>query len=294
MSYNPTDTYDIAFSVAGEQKSFAKEIKDELEKQGVKCWLYTEKEAEQITDLPPFYEKLFTDRCDHAIPIVSTEYLSKPYTGLERQFIVSRSMKDPRFVIPIQFQEDVKLPGMASTYGYISRNNRSPEQIAQVILEFLNGKMFEKPKEVMANFYIPRLKRTINPITERKAWIKLLIDELSKRSKVVNGLDMDEDDEGQHHKILFQYNGKTLFSIRIIKGGIGSDNGLAFGFDYGSSSGTGMNAWGDFEVTTDGNEVVLNLHSGGFTIPEDKYTKNQLAEALWLILTKHIDEENRR
>lgn len=287
--------YDIAFSVAGQQKTFAQEIKDELTSQGVNCWIYTEKEAEQITDLPPFYEKLFTEQCAHAVPIISEEYVSKPYTNLERQYIIARSMQDGKYVIPIQFQEGVKLKGLASTYGYISRKGRSPKEIAEVILRFIKQDEYQKIKPAIKNdFYIPKRARSINPITERKAWIKYLVYELKQRSQKVEGLEMDDDDEGSHHKLLFQYNGEVLLSIRIIKGGIGNDNGLSFGFDHGYSSGSGINAWGDFKLDTEKDEVLLNTNGMGFNMEDGMYTKKELVNALWKKVTDQIDEENKK
>jgi len=287
--------YEIAFSVAGEQKSFAQEIKDILASQGVSCWIYTEKEAEQITDLPPFYEKLFTEECAHAVPIISEEYISKPYTNLERQFIIARSMKDDKFVIPIQFQEGTKLRGLASTYGYIPRKGRSANEIAQVILQFIKEDGFqEKEFNTSDDFYIPKQKKSINPITERKVWIKYLVDELKQRSQKVEGLEMEDDDEGPHHKLFFQYRGGSLYSIRIIKNGIGGNSGLAFGFDSGFSTGTGMNVWGEFTSNSESDEIVLNMHGGGFSLEDKVYTKKDLVDALWKKITDQIDGENNK
>ncbi|RJR15022.1 hypothetical protein C4579_03060 [Candidatus Microgenomates bacterium] len=287
-------TYDIAFSLAGEQKELGNSIKEHLDSSGCNSWIYTEHQAELVgKNQAKFFSNLFGKDSKYCVAIISDEYLKKIWTSLEGEYIIDRWMKEMNnydYLIPLSEGGKI-IEGYPKIRGYLSIDEKSPKDIAHAILTKITGSGLSSQSKI--DFYIPKPKKNIIPITERKEWIRYLVSELKRRSEKVDGLEMDDDDEGPHHKLFFQYQGETLYLIRIIKGGIGNDNGLAFGFDYGHSSGSGMNAWGEFKHSTNRDEIVLDMNGMGFNMADGEYTKVELANVLWKKITDQIDERNK-
>lgn len=292
---NEAYEYEVALSFAGKQRDYVRNVAEVLKTNGVNFYFDEYDEIEMWGKfMPDHFQKVMGDKSKYAVVFISKEYKENFYTNLERMTMLTSDLFKEERLLPARF-DDTKLPGLPEGIKYISLSKLTPNQFAEKILQKIGRATNpQSSKSSSENFYIPKPKKTINPITERKEWIRYLVEEIGRRSEQVEGLEMDDDDEGPHHKLLFQYNRDTLFSIRIIKGGIGNDNGLAFGFDYGYSSGRGMNAWGEFKQSSKGVEIVLDVNGMGFNMHDGEYSKSKLVDALWKKVTDQVNERNKR
>ena len=69
---------------------------------------------------------------------VSHDYLDSPWTNHERKSAVARAIeeKGSEYILPIRVDE-VDLPGIAPTIGYLSVPDRTVEEIARIACEKL-------------------------------------------------------------------------------------------------------------------------------------------------------------
>lgn len=306
-SVNPSSTqiptneeshvYDVVFSLAGEQKKFSQEIKDLFAESGLNCWIYTEQEAELAgADLTSYLQDLFMKQSKFCLIIISQDYVKKIWTGLERQYIFSKWMKDNKYIIPVDF-DGSKLPGLPDTIGYIPLNGRTANQIAEIILDKIKNKGNLVPKPIVQNptYPIPRFTKSINYYKEKDIWIAYIVRELKERVESIEGMEFYSSiEDGQHIRILV--NDQAAYSLNIATNLMGSEKGLSF---YGTTGDISIgnrnssNAFGEFVWSKEKNEVVIDLMNLSLfpTIGEKKqYAKNEFVDKLWEELVGYLDK----
>ena len=72
-------------------------------------------------DLAVFFEDVFRKKSRFCVIFVSKQYVERDWTNHERRSAVSRLIesKGQEYILPIKV-EDVELPGMQPTIGYLS------------------------------------------------------------------------------------------------------------------------------------------------------------------------------
>lgn len=290
--------YDVVFSLAGEQKKLGHDIKNILNEKGLNCWIYTERESELVgVDMSIFLEDLFMNKSHNCVIIISKEYISKKWTGLERKYIISRWMNDNEYIIPIQYDIS-KLPGLPDIIGYIPLNNRSANELASIILDKVKNRKNEDTKTSIkqkVNFPLPRLTNTFNPFQEQDIWIDFIINELKDRIRKVNGMDLYSSSDSEIKKVRIFLKGEIIYSLNIYKNSISGEKGLSFFGTFGEipfSANKATNAWGNFLWSKEKDDVVLELINASMlpTLGEQKqYTKEEFTNKLWKYLVDHLD-----
>ena len=135
------EQFDIAVSFAGPQRDLAEKFSTIVRAAGFEVF-YDDFYPEQLwgKDLPVFFEAIYRTRARYCAIFVSRDYLDRPWTNQERQSAVSRAVeeKGSEYILPIRVDE-VDLPGIASTLGYLSVTDRTIEEIARLACEKLRG-----------------------------------------------------------------------------------------------------------------------------------------------------------
>lgn len=278
--------YDVVFSLAGKHSSFSQKLKDYLEKKGVTCWIYFDNEAELVgKDQPAFFEELFIKKAKHCIILISDEYIGKEWTSLEKQYILSRSMRDPNYLIPVQM-DNAKLPGLSDTIGYISLKNRPPEEIGEIILKRIKDKVAVSAQK--QSIRLPKVKKDFDPLEIRNEWIFYTVESLIERSRSVEGMSVSHDEVGGSMHIRVRFSGHPLYSMNIYKKEhTDGDDGISFAVSEGDmrTFGGGVNAMGHFEWSKEKNDVVIELLDLSFLVyfsnDKNQYTKEEFVSALW-------------
>jgi TIR domain-containing protein len=134
---NATD-YDVALSFAGEDREYVDQVADALRSAGVKVFYDKLEEADLwgknlYTHLSDVYRK----RARFTVMFISRSYAQKQWTNFEREAAQARAFVESReYILPARF-DDTELPGMLPTTGYVSARERTPEQLADLILKKL-------------------------------------------------------------------------------------------------------------------------------------------------------------
>ncbi|MCP5134876.1 MAG: TIR domain-containing protein [Gammaproteobacteria bacterium] len=135
-----TQRFKIALSFPGEYRDFVKQIATRLADQvGRDQVLYDEYyEAEFARpDLDTYLQRLYHDESELIAVFLCADYERKDWCGLEwraiRDLIKKRQVST---VMPLRF-DNTEIPGLFSTDGYVWIGGRSPQEIADLILQRL-------------------------------------------------------------------------------------------------------------------------------------------------------------
>jgi hypothetical protein len=132
--------YHVALSFAGEDRQYVEKVAEQLRLEGVDVFYDKYEEAnlwgkDLYAHLTEVYEKtaIFT------VMFISEAYKNKIWTNHERRAAQARAIENAakEYILPAFFDEGVEVPGLLKTTGHVSLANKTPDQLAQLIVEKL-------------------------------------------------------------------------------------------------------------------------------------------------------------
>lgn len=131
--------FDIAFSFAGEDRSFVEDIVNELKPLGLKIFYDNHYKSELWgKDLYQYLSEIYSKTSKYCIVIVSENYASKLWTKHELRNAQERAFSDLReYILPIKL-DTTELPGLNKTIGYLNYPSLTVQEIAKIIIEKLS------------------------------------------------------------------------------------------------------------------------------------------------------------
>lgn len=131
--------YHVALSFAGEDRAYVEKVAMRLQTEGVDVFYDKFEEADLwgkdlYTHLSNVYQKmaLFT------VMFVSDAYRTKLWTNHERKSAQARAFTaSSDYILPAFFDESIEVPGLLKTTGHISLVSKTPEQLADLIVQKL-------------------------------------------------------------------------------------------------------------------------------------------------------------
>lgn len=125
--------YDVALSFAGEHRRYVGKVADGLRAKGFAVF-YDEFERVNLIgqELIAYLQQVYSHRSATVAAFISQEWVTKPWTGHERQTALAHALLhstgDLPFLLPLRF-DDTPVPGLHSTVGYEDlRQLRSDER----------------------------------------------------------------------------------------------------------------------------------------------------------------------
>ena len=134
--------FDIAFSLAREQRQLVEPIAVLLRHLGYKVFYYgwPEYEAElSVPDLDLNLRRIYGEQSRLLVPVLSSDYARKPWTNrveflIMREFIIDK----PQAVMPLR-ADDSPIEGFSRLHGYLELRGRPSDEIADRITRHLHG-----------------------------------------------------------------------------------------------------------------------------------------------------------
>ena len=142
--------FDIALSFAGENRSYVDQVANLLRDAGIKVFYDLFEEANLWgKNLYDYLTEIYKDKALFTIMFISEHYGRKLWTNHERQAMQARAFQENQeYILPARF-DNTEIPGILSTIGYISLNNRDPSSFVEVILKKLVYSGRTVPSELM-------------------------------------------------------------------------------------------------------------------------------------------------
>ena len=144
--------YDVAFSFAGEQRSYVQTTYETLKRYGVPVF-YDGGEVVALwgKDLYQYLSDIYSNQAKYCVIFLSRDYARKLWTKHELKSAQARAFQDSReYILPARF-DDTEIPGLLPTIGYIDLNQYTPAQFADLIVEKVgrpNSSVVSGPVEV--------------------------------------------------------------------------------------------------------------------------------------------------
>lgn len=133
-----TADYDVALSFAGEDREYVQSLADALTSKGVKVF-YDEFEQADLwgKDLYTHLVDIYGRRARFTVMFVSDAYRSKLWTNHERKAAQSKAFtQNSEYILPVRI-DDTEIPGMLPTTGYVRASEKTPAQLASLLVEKL-------------------------------------------------------------------------------------------------------------------------------------------------------------
>jgi len=132
-----SEAHEIVLSFAGEDRAYVEQVAEYLTKQGVNCFY---DRYEDVTlwgkDLTEHLDKVYQS-ARYCVMFISMHYANKVWPNHERRSALARAVKEKvEYILPVRF-DDIEIPGLRHTIGYVDLHEKNPEQLGEMILRKL-------------------------------------------------------------------------------------------------------------------------------------------------------------
>jgi hypothetical protein len=131
--------FDVALSFAGEDRPYVEKVATILKEAGVKVFYDRFEEASLWgKNLYDHLSDVYGNKARYTVMFISRHYAEKSWTSHERKSAQERALQENlEYILPARF-DDTRVPGLPSTVGYLSLENRDPKNLADLIIEKLS------------------------------------------------------------------------------------------------------------------------------------------------------------
>jgi hypothetical protein len=142
-----TYKYDVALSFAGEDRKLAEELTTEMKKLGLKVFYDKDEQATLWgKDLFQHLQPVYRDFSRYCVILVSCHYAKKEWPRHELRQAQERVFREnTEYILPLRLDE-TEIPGINATTGYISVDEYSISEIAQLIFSKLGKQVAGGPR----------------------------------------------------------------------------------------------------------------------------------------------------
>jgi hypothetical protein len=123
-------------SFAGENRSVVEIVAQELKAAGVRVFYDAFEQVSLLgKDLAAHLADGYRKQARYCAMFISAHYVRKAWPQLERQHAQARALAEKReYILPVRL-DDVEVPGLSPTIGYLDARNMNPKAIAAILLK---------------------------------------------------------------------------------------------------------------------------------------------------------------
>lgn len=131
--------YHVALSFAGEDRDYVEKVAVNLKAAGVEVFYDLFEEADLWgKDLYAHLSEVYQKKAIYTVIFVSVAYRDKLWTNHERRSAQARAFSESsEYILPALFDKTVEIPGLLKTTGHIDLTKKTPEQLADLIVQKL-------------------------------------------------------------------------------------------------------------------------------------------------------------
>jgi hypothetical protein len=128
--------FEVALSYATEDRPFVRAVAEALKRHGVPLF-YDQYEGVDLwgRDLAVYFDEVYRKQSRYVVVFASANYLAKVWPKRELQSALAGAiMQEREFILPARL-DDTELPGLPPTIGSINCQNRTPDEVAEMIID---------------------------------------------------------------------------------------------------------------------------------------------------------------
>ncbi len=130
------EEFDVALSFAGTERVLAEALAEKVKASGYRVF-YDRFYPEQLwgKDLVEFFDDIYRKRSRFCVIFLSKAYKDRMWTIQERRSAQARALEEKgrEYILPIRV-DSVDIPGLPPTLGYLSLQDFSIEQVAEILV----------------------------------------------------------------------------------------------------------------------------------------------------------------
>jgi hypothetical protein len=128
--------YDVAVSVAGEDRGIAEQYCEILSLRGLNVFYDKDEQIELWgANLYDKLDDVYRTKASFCVIFISKHYAAKVWTNHERKSAQARALQENReYVLPVRL-DDTEIPGIPPTIGYVDLRETPIEEIAEMTIQ---------------------------------------------------------------------------------------------------------------------------------------------------------------
>ena len=130
--------YDVCFSFASEQVAYVEKVYSTLESTGINVFFDRASDIEVElwgSNLLEQFYNVYKKQSRFCVMFISKEYERKAWTRFERRSALERAFgTEEIYILPVRFDK-TELPGFHGATKYIDANAKTPEELANIIIQ---------------------------------------------------------------------------------------------------------------------------------------------------------------
>lgn len=136
------EKYKIAVSYASEQRYYVEKFVDFFIKKKIKIYYDRNEQVEMLgTLLHEKLQEIYTDDTEYRIIFLSSDYINKPITKMESEYILAHNVFEKSKLYVFKF-DDSTLPGLNRNFVYSTLSDfPEPEDYAELIFNVIKKKL---------------------------------------------------------------------------------------------------------------------------------------------------------
>jgi len=162
--------YDIALSIAGEDRAYAEALAEELKRRKIK-YFYDDEEKHNLwgKNLYPYLSDLYQNEAHYCVIFISKHYATKRWTNHEREAAQARAFQEnEEYILPIRL-DNTELPGILPTVAYLEWPPETAETVADLIARKLGREPYIAPRLAVSEAIQAIMPTTSPDVTPEKA-----------------------------------------------------------------------------------------------------------------------------
>jgi hypothetical protein len=135
--------YDVCLSYASEDREYVSRVADALRSRKVRVF-YDKFETSKLwgKNLYTHLDEIYRTEARFCVMFISRSYAEKTWAKHERESAQARALEEfAEYILPARF-DDTVIPGLRRTVGYVSLNDTTPEELADLICQKLQDSLF--------------------------------------------------------------------------------------------------------------------------------------------------------
>jgi len=173
--------YHVALSFAGEDRKYVEKVAARLATDGAEVFYDKFEEATLWgKDLYAHLRDVYENKALFTVMFISQHYKDKLWPKHERQSAQARALESNKeYILPAFFDESVSVPGLSKTTGRISLADRTPEEVAELIVK----KLRDSGVELVAQFsYSDEAKADVDFPTHKDSKVTRILNDLKSQN----------------------------------------------------------------------------------------------------------------
>jgi hypothetical protein len=137
--------YQVALSFAGEDRKYAKGLAGLLKNKNI-SFFYDKYEQADLwgKDLYQHLQSVYRDKAQYCVVFLSHAYAQKLWTRHELESAQARAFREHKeYILPVKI-DDIEIPGINETIGYIDLKSTSLEEIVDMLVKKLSSQNLEE------------------------------------------------------------------------------------------------------------------------------------------------------